>query len=73
MAGGKHTPEGKSKPSCKLAAIGLEMKIRMIHNYEGGQSLSVIGHEIGFGHERCCLHKRTCELCLSFDTYMYVC
>jgi hypothetical protein len=29
-------------------AFDLEMKIRMIHKYEGGQSLSAIAHELSF-------------------------
>lgn len=33
MTGGKHAPEGKSKPSPKLTAIELEMKLRMICKY----------------------------------------
>jgi hypothetical protein len=39
MPGGKRVPKGKSEPSCKHTGIDLEMKIRMIHKYEGGQSL----------------------------------
>jgi hypothetical protein len=61
------TPEAKCEPPCKHTAIDLEWKIRMIHKYEGGQSLSTIMCELSFAvyweHrcERCCLHKRTCE------------
>jgi hypothetical protein len=38
MSGGKHTLERKGKTSHKCTAINLEMKIRMIRNYEGGKS-----------------------------------
>jgi hypothetical protein len=34
-------PKG-SAPSCKRSAIDLEIKIRMVCKYEGGQSLSAI-------------------------------
>jgi hypothetical protein len=48
MAGGKRAPEGRGKPSCKLTVIVLELKIKMIHKYEGGQSSSEIARELGF-------------------------
>jgi hypothetical protein len=46
MAGGKHAREGNSEPSCKRTAIDLELKLRMIRKYEGGQSLSAIAREL---------------------------
>jgi hypothetical protein len=59
MAGGKQAPEGKSEPFHKRTAIDLEIKIRMIHKYEGGQSLSALA----CGHcDRWCSPKRTCEM-----------
>jgi hypothetical protein len=48
MAGGKHAPERKSAPSQKHIAIDLDTKIRMIHKYEGEQSLSAIASEPDF-------------------------
>jgi hypothetical protein len=48
MAGDKCARVGRSKPSYKHTAIDLEMKIRMIHKYEGGQCLSAITCEFGF-------------------------
>jgi hypothetical protein len=48
MASGKHAPEGKSRSSHECIAIDLEMKMRMIHKYEGGQRLSAIACELGF-------------------------
>jgi hypothetical protein len=42
MVSGKHKREGKSQPSQKHTAIDLEMKIRIICKYEGGQSLSAL-------------------------------
>jgi hypothetical protein len=44
MAGGKHASEGKSEPSRKGTATDLELKIRMIRKYGGGQSSSTIVH-----------------------------
>jgi hypothetical protein len=37
MAGGKRAPEGRGEPSCILTVIDLELKIKMIRKYEGGQ------------------------------------
>jgi hypothetical protein len=48
MAGGKHAPDGKSEPSPKRTAIEFETKIRVIHKYECGQSVSAIARELGF-------------------------
>jgi hypothetical protein len=48
MVGGKCIPEGRKKPFYKHTALALEMKIRMILKYEGGQSLSATRHELGF-------------------------
>jgi hypothetical protein len=48
MVGGKRAPKEKTEPSRKRTAIDLEMKIRIIHKYEGGQSLSAISRELGF-------------------------
>jgi hypothetical protein len=45
MAGGKHTAERKSEDSREHAVNDLEMKIRMIHKYEGRQSLSAVVHD----------------------------
>jgi hypothetical protein len=46
VAGGKCVPKGKSKLSRECTAIDLELKIRMIHKYEFGHSLSAIEHEL---------------------------
>jgi hypothetical protein len=35
MAAGKRAPEGKSEPSHKCIAIDLDVKMRLIHKYEG--------------------------------------
>jgi hypothetical protein len=35
MTAGKSAPERKSEPSHKCTAIDLEMKMRLIHKYEG--------------------------------------
>jgi hypothetical protein len=48
MAGGKRAPKGKTEPSHKRTAIDLEMKIRIIRKYEGGQRLSAISRELVF-------------------------
>jgi hypothetical protein len=48
MAGGKRVPEGKGEPSYKCTASHLEMKIRTICKYEGGQSLFLFVPEFGF-------------------------
>jgi transposase-like protein len=48
MAGGKRAPKEKTKPSRKRTTIDLEMKIRIIRKYEGGQSLTAISRELGF-------------------------
>jgi hypothetical protein len=45
---GKCVPEGKSKPSRKCTATDLQIKIRMLCNYKGQQSLSLIACELGF-------------------------
>jgi hypothetical protein len=42
MASSKRKPDGKGEPSYKCTAINLEMRIRMVHEYEGGQSLSAV-------------------------------
>jgi hypothetical protein len=65
-SGSKRAPEGK-KLSHKHAAIDLEMKIRMVCNFEGGKSLSAIALtcfcniNCEHHHEGCSLCKRTCE------------
>jgi hypothetical protein len=48
QAGGKHAPGGKCLPYPKSTAIDLEINIRMIHEYEGGRSLSAIASELPF-------------------------
>jgi hypothetical protein len=46
MAGGKRAREGNSEPSCKCTTIDLELKLRMIRKYKGGQSLSASTREL---------------------------
>jgi hypothetical protein len=46
VAGCKCAREGNRKPSHKCTAIDLELKLRMIRKYEGGQSLSAIAGEL---------------------------
>jgi hypothetical protein len=48
MGDGKREPEGRGEPSRKHTAIDVEMKKRMIRNYEGGQSLSAIARGLHF-------------------------
>jgi hypothetical protein len=48
MAVSKCAPEGEAEPSHKCAATDLEIKIRMLCNYKGQQSLSSIACELGF-------------------------
>jgi hypothetical protein len=48
MAGGKHAPEEKCKPSPKHTATEFETKIPVIHKYECEQSMSAIACEPGF-------------------------
>jgi hypothetical protein len=48
MAGGQLAPGGKGEPSHRRTAINSETKIRMIHKYGGGHSLSAIAHGVGF-------------------------
>jgi hypothetical protein len=40
--GSKHAPEGNREPSCKYTAIDAEVKIRIIHKYEGTRSSVVV-------------------------------
>jgi hypothetical protein len=54
LVGCKCATEEKSKPSDKHTATNSEMKIRMIHNNEGGQNLSAIACGISCEH----LHER---------------
>jgi hypothetical protein len=42
ITGGKCALEGRSKLSYKHIANDLEMKMRMVHKYECGQSLSAL-------------------------------
>jgi hypothetical protein len=48
VAGGKLAPEGKSKLHHKHTPTDLDMKMRIMHKYECGQSLSAVAHELGF-------------------------
>lgn len=64
MAGIKYEPERRKEPADKHVSINVEVKLRIMYEHKGAQSLSAFVCELGFVVstlnfcEGCCSHTR---------------